>query len=54
MFYEPLYPRRSQCFPAETATDADFADDIAPLADINQDTEALLLILEVATEAVGL
>ena len=48
-----LYPR-SRRFPAETVTDADFVDDIAPLADINQDTEALLLILEIAAEAVSL
>ena len=49
-----LHPRRSRRCPAVTITDADFADDLALFADNNKDAEALLLVLEVAAEAVGL
>ena len=49
-----LQPRRSRRYPAETITDADFADDLALLADNSIDAEALLLLLEEAAQAVGL
>ena len=49
-----LHPRRSRRHPATILTDADFADDLALLADNSKDAEALLVLLEVAAEAVGL
>ena len=49
-----LQPRRSRRYPATTITDADFADDLALLADNSGNTEQLLLLLEKAAEAVGL
>ena len=49
-----LQPRRSRRYPATTITDADFADDLALLADNSSNAEQLLLLLEKAAEAVGL
>ena len=49
-----LHPRRSRRHPATILTDADFADDLALLADNSKDAEALLVLLEVAAEVVGL
>ncbi len=49
-----LQSRRSRRHPATTMTDADFADDLALLADNSNDAEKLLILLEEAAEAVGL
>ena len=49
-----LLPRRSRRHPATKLTDADFADDLALLADNDKNAEALLLLLEAAADAVGL
>ena len=45
---------RSRKYPAETIKDADYANDIALLANIPSQAKTLLLNLEQATEGIGL
>ena len=49
-----LTKKRSRRYPAKTITDADYADDIAILANTPVQAETLLLILERATAGIGL
>ena len=49
-----LTKKRSRRYPAETITDADYADDIAILANTANQVETLLHSLERAAESIGL
>ena len=49
-----LTKKRSRRYPAKTITDADYADDIAILANTPNQAETLLYILEQATAGIGL
>ena len=49
-----LTKKRSRRYPAKTITDADYADDIALLANTPNQTETLLLSLEQAAADIGL
>ena len=49
-----LTKKRSRKYPAKTITDADYADDIALLANTPKQTEALLHSLEQAAAGIGL
>ena len=48
-----LTKKRSRRFPAQTITDADYADDIAILANTSEQAETLLHILERAAAGIG-
>ena len=49
-----LSPKRSRRYPAKNITDADYADDIALIADNNTDAQKLLHLLEESAAIVGL
>ena len=49
-----LTKKRSRRYPAKTITDADYADDIAILANTPNQAETLLHSLEQATTGIGL
>ena len=49
-----LTKKRSRWYPAKTITDADYADDIAILANTSSQAKALLHCMERATAAIGL
>ena len=49
-----LTKKRSRRYPAKTITDADYADDIAILANTPKQAETLLHILERAAASIGL
>ena len=49
-----LRKARSRRYPAQTVTDADYADDLALLADIPAQAESLLHSLEEAAKNIGL
>ena len=54
MLRSALTKKRSRRYPAKTITDADYADDIALLANTPNQTETLLHSLERAAASIGL